>query len=183
MSESASSLLSRRRVMCVVGLALCAAGLVLLATRQGVPLDSDDAVYTGVARTLASGEGLNVPFHYYPLGNVSIGTPPSGSSSPPLTPLVIYAPLEPVFLAIGGQSPVGTARVEDSIFFALTVLLVGLSSSWLSPGSSGWLPPLSWSSGFPWPIGASYAGTVSAALFFAMVALVAVLRYPRTTHD
>jgi hypothetical protein len=89
--RSPGTAFTRRRVGCVVGLALCAAGLVLLATRQGVPMESDDAVYAGVARTLASGEGLNVPFHYYPLGSVSIGTPPPGSTTPSLTPLVIYA--------------------------------------------------------------------------------------------
>jgi hypothetical protein len=174
--RSPGTAFTRRRVGCVVGLALCAAGLVLLATRQGVPMESDDAVYAGVARTLASGEGLNVPFHYYPLGSVSIGTPPPGSTTPSLTPLVIYAPLEPVFLAIGGQNPVGTARVEASIFFALTVLLVGVFvlavTGELWPAAAAQIVI-----GFSLANLVSFGGTVSAALFFTMVAFFAVVRY------
>ena len=120
-----SRALSGRRLICLGAIALLAAGLVLLTTRHGLGTSPDGAVYIGVARSVVAGHGLNVPIHFYPLGKVSIGTPPLGQSSPAPTPLVIYAPLEPVLLAIGGH-PVGAARVENSIFFALTVLLAGL---------------------------------------------------------
>jgi hypothetical protein len=162
---------------CLVLLALLAGGLVLVATRQGPPLGADDAVYAGTARSVAAGNGLDVPIHYYPLGNVDIGTPPPGSSAPRPTPLVIYAPLEPILLAAGGQHPIGTARIEDPIFFALAVLLVGLfvlaitDELWLAAAAQLVI-------GFSLSTGTiSAPGTEAAALFFAVVALVAVLRY------
>ena len=164
-----------RRLACLAALALLAGGLVLLVTRQGVAVGGDSSVYEGVARSVASGHGLDVPIHYYPLGSVSIGTPPPGTASPVPTPLVIYAPLEPVLLAAGGQHPVGTARIEDTIFFVLTVALVGLFV--LAVTDELWLAAAA-----QLIIGLSLAapvaslGTESAATFFTMAAIAAVLR-------
>ena len=168
--------------MCLGALALVAGGLLLLATRQGVPLGADDAAYTGAARSVAAGHGLDVPIHYYPLGSVSIGTPPPGSSAPRPTPLVIYAPLDPVLLAVGGQNPIGSARIEDTLFLVLTVLVVGLfvlavtDELWLAAAAElvialSLAPVL------------SSPSTEAGALFFTVVALAAVMRYrdhPRT---
>src|ERR1700722_8780971 len=95
--------LTVRRLLALVALALVAAGLVLLVTRDGVPTGADDAAYLGAARSLDAGHGLNVPIRLYPLGSVSIGTPPADAVAPRPTPLVIYAPLQPVLLAIGGH--------------------------------------------------------------------------------
>jgi hypothetical protein len=121
--------LTPRRVACVVAIALASAGGVLLATRDAVTAGADSAVYVGTAESVASGHGINVPIHYYPLGNVSIGTPPPGGFSPRPTPLVVYSPLEPVLLSVGGH-PLTSARVEDAIFFALAVLAIGLFVLW-----------------------------------------------------
>jgi hypothetical protein len=168
--------LTPRRLASVAGLALVASGLVLLATHDGVPVAGDDAIYAGVARSVAAGHGLDVPIHYYPLGNVSIGTPPPGSSAPRPTPLVVYAPLQPVLEAIGGQHPIGTARVEDAVFLALVVLIAGLFVLYVT--DELWL-----AAGAQLIIGLSLAaqvgsgGTEASALFFAIVGLVAVLRY------
>lgn len=117
---------SGRRLLALALIALAAGSLILLATRDGVSVGPDDAVYAGVARSIAAGHGPNVPFHMYPLGDVSIGTPPPGQSTPKPTPLVIYAPLQPHVLAIGGDHPVGTAQVEAVIFAIITSLLVGV---------------------------------------------------------
>jgi hypothetical protein len=106
-------------------IALAAGGLILVATRDGVSVGPDDAVYAGVAKSIAAGHGPNVPFHMYPLGNVSIGTPPPGQWTPKPTPMVIYAPLQPHVLAIGGDHPVGTAQTEATIFAILSSLLIG----------------------------------------------------------
>jgi len=168
--------LTGRRVACLGALALAAGGFVLLATHDGVSLGGDDSVYSGTARSVAAGHGLDVPIHYYPLGNVSIGTPPAGSSAPRPTPLVVYAPLEPVMLAVGGQHPVGTARVEDALFLMLTVLLAGLlvlcvtGELWLAAEAQLVL-------GLVLAPAVASDGTEASALFFAMVGLAAVLRY------
>jgi hypothetical protein len=168
--------LTGRRLACLAGLALAAGGFVLLATHDGVGLGADDAVYAGVARSVASGHGLNTPIHYYPLGNVSIGTPPPGAFAPTPTPMVVYAPLEPVFLSAGGQHPIGTARVEDTIFFALTVLLAGLfvlavtDELWLAAAAQLII-------GLSLSTGIDSAGTEAAALLFAMIGLGSVMRY------
>ncbi|HEY7948304.1 MAG TPA: hypothetical protein VID75_11570, partial [Acidimicrobiales bacterium] len=170
--------LTGRRLACLVGLALCAGGFVLLATHAGVSLGGDDSVYSGTARSVAGGHGLDVPIHYYPLGNVSIGTPAAGSSvpTPTPTPLVVYAPLEPVILAVGGEHPVGTARVEDAVFLILTVLVAGLlvlrvtGMLWLAAGAQLVL-------GLVLAPAVASDGTEASALFFAMVGLAAVLRY------
>jgi len=113
------------RIAVVCAIALIAGSASLFATRDAVTAGPDSAVYVGTAHSVASGNGLNVPIHYYPLGNVSIGTPPPGRAAPRPTPLVIYSPGAPVLLSIGGE-PVNAARVEDALFFALTVLVVGL---------------------------------------------------------
>lgn len=176
-----SRALSGRRLICLGAIALFAAGLVLLTTRHGLGTSPDGSVYIGVARSVAAGHGLNVPIHYYPLGKVSIGTPPLGQSSPAPTPLVVYAPLEPVLLAIGGH-PVGAARVENSIFLALTVLLVGLvilvvtEELWLAVAAQ-----LVIAFSLVDSIGPQ-VGTEPAALFFTVGALSSViffLRRPR----
>jgi hypothetical protein len=165
-----------RQWVCIGALALAGASFVLLATHDGVPITGDDAVYVGVARSVAAGHGLNVPIHYYPLGKVSIGTPPPGSSSPSPTPLVVYAPLEPILLAAGGQHPVGAARVEDTIFFGLTILLVGwfvltvTGELWLAAASQLVI-------GLSLAKAVSAAGTIASALFLVTVALMAVIRY------
>ncbi len=163
-----------RRRLCVGGLALLAAGVILWASRDGAPTTADSAVYVGTARSVAAGHGLDVPIHYYPLGAVSIGTPPPGRSAPRPTPLVVYAPLAPVLLAIGGH-PFGAARIEDAIFFALTILLVGMFV--LSKTDSLWLTVAAQAViAFSLGVLASDVGTIGAALFFAAVAVMAVVR-------
>lgn len=124
-ADSRAERLQGRRWLALVLIAAAAGGLILLASRDGVSTGPDDAVYAGVARSVAHGHGPNVPIHMYPLGTVSIGTPPPGQSTPKPTPLVIYAPLQPHVLAIGGDHPVGTAQVEDTLFAIATSLLVG----------------------------------------------------------
>jgi hypothetical protein len=148
---------------------------VLFATRDAVTTGPDSSVYAGTARAIQDGHGLDVPIHYYPLGKVGIGTPPSGRFSPALTPLVIYAPLEPVLLAAGGD-PIHAARFEDAIFFALAVLVVGLfvlvatDQPWLAVAAQV-------------VVGGSLLGLVTdvgtspASLFFILVALAAVIAY------
>jgi hypothetical protein len=177
MTGSAGRLVyTRRRLLCVGALALIAGGLLVLATRQGVPLGADDAAYTGAARSLAAGHGLNVPIHMYPLGSVGIGTPAPGQWTPPPTPLVIYAPLDPVILAVGGQHPIGTARIEDTVFLILADLVVGLfvlmvtNELWLAAAAQLILA-LSLANILSSP------GSEAAAFFFAVVALLAVTRY------
>ena len=167
--------------MCLVLLAVLAAALVLYASRHGVETSADSSVYVGTANSVAAGHGLNVPFRYYPLGHVGIGTPPPGASAPPPTPLVVYAPLGPLLLAIGGH-PIGTGRVEDALFVALGVLVAGALV--LAETDELWLAAaaeivLSFSLVFL----LSDVGTTSAAFFLAVVALAAVLRHleaPRT---
>ncbi len=155
---------------------------MLFATRHGPTTTPDSSAYVGTARSIDAGHGLDVPIHYYPLGSVSIGTPPPGSFAPRLTPLVIYAPLEPVLLSIGGH-PITAARVEDVILFALAVLAVGLfvlvvsDELWLAAAAQlivvGSLAAA-----------ASQVETTDANLFFTVVALAAVIAYrerPRRT--
>jgi hypothetical protein len=169
------------RVLCLGGLALLAAGVTLWSSRDGAPTSADSAVYVGTARSVAAGHGLNVPIHYYPLGDVSIGTPPPGHSAPRPTPLVVYAPLAPVLLAIGGH-PFAAARIEDAIFFALTVLLIGMFILVTTGGL--WLAVAAQAvTAFSLGVLASDVGTLATALFFSAVALFAVLRHrerPRT---
>jgi len=161
------------RRLCIGALSLLAAGVVLWASRDGAPTSADSAVYVGSARSVAAGHGLDVPIHYYPLGRVSIGTPPPGRSVPRPTPLVIYAPLAPVLLAIGGH-PFGAARIEDVVFFALTILIVGLfvlartGALWLATAAQA-VTVLSLG------VMASDVGTIAPALFFASIALMAVV--------
>jgi hypothetical protein len=167
--------LTVRQLLALVALALVAAGLVLLVTRDGVPTGADDAAYLGAARSLDAGHGLNVPIHLYPLGSVSIGTPPADAVAPRPTPLVIYAPLQPVLLAIGGH-PVGAARVEDALFLALTVLILGLfvlgvtGSLWMAAAVELIL-------GFSLARPLTSPGTEAAALFFVVLALIGIARY------
>ncbi|HTT87254.1 MAG TPA: hypothetical protein VMF60_07800, partial [Acidimicrobiales bacterium] len=116
---------ARGRLLCLTTLALLAGALILFASRDGIETAPDSSVYVGTANSVAAGHGLNVPIHYYPLGHVSIGTPPPGASAPRPTPLVVYAPLGPVLLAIGGH-PIGGGRIEDTIFATLGVLLAGV---------------------------------------------------------
>ena len=171
----------RGRLFCLVGLALVASALTLVVSRQGAPLTSDSAAYVGTAHDLDAGLGLTVPIRLYPLGTVGIGTPPPGRSEPVPTPLVIYAPLAPVLLAVGGH-PLGAARLEDAVFFGLTILLVGLfvlavtDELWVAAVAQLLLA-------FSLAVMASDVGTVAAALFFAAVALVAVLRLRQGGHQ
>ncbi len=118
---------ARRTIGALVLIGALAGALIFVATRNGAPAGPDNAVYVGVARNVASGHGLNAPFHMYPLGNVSIGTPPPGHASPSATPMVTYAPLEPVLMAIGGNHALGAAEIEAALFFALTVVLAGVT--------------------------------------------------------
>jgi hypothetical protein len=167
--------IGHRRLLCLVLLAIFAGGLVLLATREGVPTSTDDAAYLGAARSLDAGHGLDVPIRMYPLGSVDIGTPPLGSSSPTPTPLVIYAPLQPVLLAIGGH-PVGTSRVEATLFLALSVFLVGLfvllftDDLWLAAAAQLIVA-------FSLGLTLITPATDGAALFFTLVALGSITRY------
>lgn len=163
------------QLLTLTGFALLAAGLVLLASRDGMTTTADSAVYVGTARSVAAGHGLDVPIHYYPLGNVNIGTPAPGQFVPSPTPLVIYAPLAPILLAIGDH-PVGAARVEDAFFFAVTVLLVGLIVLWRT--RERWLAMASQAVvAFSLASIVADVGTLAAALAFSAVALVAVLAY------
>jgi len=165
--------LSRRRVLCLGAVALIAGALVLFATREAVSTGPDSSVYVGTAHSVEAGHGLDVPIHYYPLGDVDIGTPLPAHFSPQPTPLLVYAPLEPVLLAAGGD-PLGTARAEDAVFFALMVLVVGLF--------------VLLATGEPWLAAAAQlvvagslvshvtdVGTSAASLFFIVVALAAVI--------
>ncbi len=176
------SRLTRQRLLCIALIALLAGGLVLFATRDGITTTPDSSVYVGTARSVDAGHGLYVPIHYYPLGSVGIGTPPPGRFAPQPTPLVIYAPGAPVLLSIGGR-PIAAARVEDVIFFALAMLVVGLfvlvvcDELWLAVAAqlviAGSLAGI-----------ASEVGTVDASLFFTVVAFVAVIAHrerPRRT--
>ena len=164
-----------KRVLCLIAMALLASGLVLLATRNGVPTSSDSAAYVGAARSIDAGHGLDVPIHFYPLGQVDIGTPAPGRFTPRPTPLVIYAPLEPLLLAIGGH-PIGAARVEDAIFLALAVLVIGLII--LSVTDVLWLAlATELVVACSLAVVLSAVGTLAPALFFAVVALGAVIAY------
>ena len=79
-------------------------------------------------------------------------------------------------LAVGGQNPVGTARVEDTVFLILTVLLAGLfvlaetGEIWLAAGAQLVL-------GLVLAPAVASDGTEASALFFVMVGLAAVVRY------
>jgi hypothetical protein len=165
--------LTRRRLACVVAIALVSAGGVLLATRDATSAGADSAVYVGTAESIASGHGINVPIHYYPLGNVSIGTPPPGQFSPRPTPLVVYAPLEPVLLSVGGH-PLTSARIEDTILFSLAVLVIGLFVLWST--AELWLAAaaqlvVAGSVVVP----ASDVGTNAVSVFLTVVALASVI--------
>jgi hypothetical protein len=172
-----NSRLNYRRLLCVTAVALIAGACVLYATRDAVTTGPDSAVYAGTAHSVETGHWLDVPIHYYPLGKVDIGTPPAGRFTPALTPLVIYAPLEPVLLAAAGD-PVGTARVEDALFFALAVLVIGLfvllatDQPWLAAAAQvvvgGSLLGL-----------VTDVGTSAPSLFFVLVALSAVIAFRR----
>lgn len=163
--------------------AALAGGLVLLASRHGLSTSPDGAVYVGTARELASGHGLDVPIHFYPLGTTDIGTPAAGRVAPTPTPLVTYAPLEPVLIAVAGPAHVyGAARAENAGFFAAAVLLVGLllvglgAELWVAIGAQ-LVVALSLAD-FMMPTVASEP----AALFLTVAALGAVLWYRRRPH-
>jgi hypothetical protein len=170
-----SGAVTGRRLMALSALALLAAGLVLLTTRDGVTMSPDSAVYVGTARSVASGHGLDVPIHFYPLGQVSIGTPPVGRSSPLPTPLIIYAPLAPILLAVGGH-PIEAARIEDTIFFGLTILLIGLLvvavTDRLRLAAIAQLLI-----GFSLAVMIADVGTLATTLCFTVGALVALIRH------
>lgn len=167
--------LTGKRLLCACAIALVAGGFVLVATRDAVTTGPDSSVYVGTARSLDAGHGLNVPIHYYPLGSVSIGTPPLGRFTPQPTPLVVYAPLEPVLLAAGGD-PLNAARIEDAVFFALAVLVVGLFI--LVTTGQPWL-----SAAAQLVVGGSLlarvadVGTTAASLFLIVVALAATIAF------
>ncbi len=168
-------ILTRRRLLCVCAIAILAGAGVLFATRHAVTIDPDSSAYVGTAHSLEAGHGFDVPIHYYPLGSVDIGTPPPGRFSPALTPLVIYAPLEPALLAVGGD-PIGTARIEDALFFALAVLVVGLfvlvatRQPWLAGAAQVVV-------GGSLLGGVTDVGTTPASLFFIVIALSAVIAF------
>ncbi len=165
--------LSRRRVLCLAAVALLAGAGVLFATRDAVSTGPDSSVYVGTADSVEAGHGLDVPIHYYPLGDVDIGTPLPGHFSPQPTPLVVYAPLGPVLMAAGGD-PLGTARVEDAVFFALMVLVVGLFV--LLATAEPWLAAAAQLVVAGSLVGhVSDVGTSAASLFFIVVALAAVI--------
>jgi hypothetical protein len=160
-------------VLCLGAIALVGGALVLLATRDAVSTGPDSSVYVGTAHSVEAGHGLDVPIHYYPLGDVDIGTPLPGRFSPERTPLVVYAPLEPVLLAAGGD-PLGTARVEDAVFFALMVLVVGLFV--LLATAEPWLAAAAQLVVAGSLVGhVSDVGTSATSLFFIVVALAAVI--------
>lgn len=167
----------------LLGVAALAAVLVVLATRHGVHTSPDDAVYIGTARDLATGHGLTVPFRMYPLGSVGIGTPAPGHTAPAPTPLVTYAPLEPVLLAVGGAGHVlGTARVEDACCFAAAVFLVGLFVLRLGGSVAAALAAALVVAGSLADVYIPGAGTEPAALLLTVIALGCVCSYRRRPH-
>jgi hypothetical protein len=94
-------------------LAIVGTGWVLYATatKFGIGLDSDSAVYIGAARSLLEGEGLRI---YYGSG------PPIGT----------WAPMFPLALGLIGTmgvDPVDGARVLNAALFGAAILLVGLA--------------------------------------------------------
>ncbi len=103
----------------LVALALAAGAAVLVATRDGVGVSPDSSVYLGVAGNIRQGEGVTVPFRYYPLGAGGIGTPPPGRAEPPPSKLTHYQPLLPTVLSRV------SARIVNAVSVALTVLIVG----------------------------------------------------------
>lgn len=103
----------------LAAVALAAGAAVLVATRDGVGISPDSSVYLAVADNIRQGQGVTVPYRYYPLGSGGIGTPPPGRVDPPPSRLTHYQPLLPAALSRV------SARVVNSVSVALTVLLVG----------------------------------------------------------
>jgi hypothetical protein len=94
---------------------LALSGLVglLLATRWGIGVSPDSAVYIGAARNLIAGRGLSVPF---------------GESVD--SPLIHYPPLYPILLAtlgLFGLEPVEAARWLNALLFGGNALLMALA--------------------------------------------------------
>jgi len=92
--------------------ALLAVILVLIATTDGVGISADSVIYISVAREIAAGHGIVVPF----------GTPqptPLGTRVAPLLPMILAA------LNRAGVDPVVGARWLNALLFGGTVWLVG----------------------------------------------------------
>jgi hypothetical protein len=98
---------------------------VVLAARDGVKIGPDSSVYLGVADSLSHGKGFTVPFHYYPLGNLDIGTPAPGQTAPAPTPLTQYAPLLPAVLALWPGHATTMALVVNLLALATLLAIVG----------------------------------------------------------
>lgn len=105
-------------------LALIGAGLLLAATRWGVGLSPDSAVYVAAARNYNQGLGLTVPF----------GSEING-------PLAHHAPFYPLLLGLlarPGPDPLDGARWLQLLLFAANILLAGALLWLLHPGRPVW---------------------------------------------
>lgn len=107
-------LLSREKLNLTAVLALVAIiGIcgVLFATRRGVYISNDSALYIGVARSLMEGGGLTVPY-----------------GSPEPRPLVLVPPLFSAALSVVGGlgvGPISAARWLNAFLFGANIMLVG----------------------------------------------------------
>jgi hypothetical protein len=110
------------------------AAIVLIGTRDGPQMRPDSAVYVGVADNVASGRGVTVPFHFYPLGGSGLGTPPPQQSVPRPTPLTQYAPLTPVVLSVWRGHAKTVAVALNAGLLAGTALMAGWAV-WAVTGS------------------------------------------------
>lgn len=129
MPESLPTPLSGRAIngrfpLSLLLLALIGAGLLLAATRWGVGLSPDSAVYVAAARNYNQGLGLTVPF----------GSEING-------PLAHHAPFYPLLLGLlawPGPDPLDGARWLQLLLFAANILLAGALLWLLHPGRSVW---------------------------------------------
>jgi hypothetical protein len=107
---------NRKRIITwalLIGPALLAVVLVLVATRNSVGLSGDSVIYISMARELSAGRALAVPWG-------TVVPKPSGTTWAPLLPGVLAA--------IGrlGADPLDSVRWLNALFFGGTVLLAGL---------------------------------------------------------
>lgn len=81
----------RYPVLLGAALAVLAVAVCLVATRDGVGVSPDSAVYLGTAENLARGDGLTVPFRPYPLSPDAgpLATTERLDNFPPLYPAVV----------------------------------------------------------------------------------------------
>lgn len=161
----------RKRVITwamLIGPALLAVVLVLVATRDGVGLSSDSVIYISLARESAAGRGMVLPWG-------DIVPEPIGNR---------WAPLLPGMLAVIGRlgiDPVVSVRWLNALFFGGTVFLAGLivrrasGSLWLSACCALFVATSRQMLAIH-----SMAWTEPAFIWFAMVALMLLAAYAST---